>query len=76
MPSAANLKLKKRLLEIDEVILARDAICPAGAGKPALQKGTAVIKAGTTLLAAVFEAFVEELYEKVLTFFIPRFWPR
>lgn len=50
MPSDANIKLKKRLKEIDEVISAHDAICPANAGKPALQKGAAVIKAGTTLL--------------------------
>lgn len=71
MPSDANQKLKKRLLEIDEVISARDAICPAGAGKPARQKGAAVIKAGTTLLAAVFEAFVEELYEKSLDLLHP-----
>lgn len=71
MPSDANAKLKKRLLEIDEVISARDAICPTGAGKPALQKGVAVIKAGTTLLAAVFEAFVEELYEKSLDLLHP-----
>ncbi|WP_175773413.1 HEPN domain-containing protein [Paraburkholderia phenazinium] len=71
MSSDANKKLKKRLLEIDEVISARDAICPKGAGKPALQKGAAVIKAGTTLLAAVFEAFVEELYEKSLDLLHP-----
>lgn len=71
MPSDANLKLRKRLLEIDEVISARDAICPAGAGKPALKKGAAVIKAGVTLLAAVFEAFVEELYEKSLDLLHP-----
>lgn len=71
MPSAANIKLKKRLLEIDEVISARDAICPAGAGKPALKKGAAVINAGTTLLAAVFEAFVEELYESSLDLLHP-----
>ncbi|MFM0699513.1 HEPN domain-containing protein [Paraburkholderia sediminicola] len=71
MSSDANKKLKKRLLEIDEVISARDAICPVGAGKPALQKGAAVIKAGTTLLAAVFEAFVEELYEKSLDLLHP-----
>lgn len=71
MSSDANAKLKKRLLEIDEVILARDAICPAGAGKPAQKQGAAVIKAGATLLAAVFEAFVEELYEKSLDLLHP-----
>lgn len=71
MPSDANNKLKKRLIEIDEVISARDAICPAGAGKPALRKGGAVLNAGTTLLAAVFEGFVEELYEKSLDLLHP-----
>lgn len=71
MSSDANKKLKKRLQEIDEVISARDAICPTGAGKPALRKGAAVIKAGTTLLAAVFEGFVEELYEKSLDLLHP-----
>ncbi|MCC7068652.1 MAG: hypothetical protein IT523_09370 [Burkholderiales bacterium] len=72
MPSEANIKLKTRLLEIDEVISARDSICPAGAGKPAQKKGAAVIRAGTTLLAAVFEAFVEELYEKSLDLLHPK----
>lgn len=71
MPSDANVKLKKRLREIDELIAARDAICPAGAGKPTMQQGAAVIKAGATLLAAVFEAFVEELYEKSLDLLHP-----
>lgn len=71
MPSAANAKLKTRLLEIDEVISARDAICPPGAGKPAMKKGAAVLKAGTTLLAALFEAYVEELYEKSLDLLHP-----
>jgi hypothetical protein len=71
MPSPANAKLKLRLLEISEVISARDAICPAGAGKPAKAKGAAVIRAGTTLLSAVFEAFVEELYEKSLDILHP-----
>lgn len=71
MPSDANTKLKQRLLEIDEVVAARDAICPVGAGKPALRKGAAVLKAGTTLLAAVFEGFVEELYEKSLDLLHP-----
>lgn len=71
MPSNANVKLKQRPQEIDEVISARNAICPAGAGKPAQRKGSAVIKAGTTLLAAVFEGFVEELYEKSLDLLHP-----
>jgi hypothetical protein len=71
MPSDANKKLEIRLSEIDEVISARDAICPNGAGKPALRRGAAVLNAGTTLLAAVFEGFVEELYENTLDLLHP-----
>ncbi|OKP74819.1 hypothetical protein BTR19_00905 [Pseudomonas fluorescens] len=66
MPSEAYLKLVERLGEITEVISARDAICPPGAGKPAERKGAAVLKAGTTLLAALFEAYIEELFDKTL----------
>jgi hypothetical protein len=63
MSSISAQNLKKRLREIDEIVSARDAICPAGAGKPAERKGAAVLKAGTTLLSALLEAYVEELYE-------------
>lgn len=55
--------LKLRLKDIDEVLAARDAVCPTGAGRPAQRKGAAVIAGGTVLLSAFFEGFVEELYE-------------
>lgn len=71
MPSDAHNKLKKRLIEIDEVISARDAICPPNAGKPAQRKGSAVLNAGTTLLAAIFEGYIEDLYNKSLDILHP-----
>lgn len=63
MASEPLKKFKHRLQEVDEIVAARDAICPAGAGRPARQKGAAVISGGTVLLSALFEGFLEELYE-------------
>lgn len=63
MPSKPLTDLKVRLKDIDEVLAARDAVCPTGAGRPAQRKGAAVIAGGTVLLSALFEGFVEELYE-------------
>lgn len=63
MPSKPLEDLRARLKEIDEVLSARDAICPTGAGRPAQRKGAAVIAGGTVLLSALFEGFIEELYE-------------
>lgn len=63
MPSHARQALGIRLQDFDELIAARDAICPAGAGKPARKRGSAVLRGATVLLAAAFEGFVEELYE-------------
>ncbi len=62
MPSKPLTDLKVRLKDVDELLAARDAICPAGAGRPALRKGAAVIAGGTVLLSALFEGFIEELY--------------
>lgn len=63
MPSHARQALDVRLRDLDEIIAARDAICPEGAGKPAQKRGSALLRGGTVLLAAAFEGFVEELYE-------------
>lgn len=63
MPSNAYQDLISRLKDIDEIIAARDAICPANAGRPAQRKGAAVINGGTVLLSAIFEGFVEDLYD-------------
>lgn len=62
MSSKPLADLKARLNEVDELLAARDAICPAGAGRPAQRKGAAVIAGGTVLLSALFEGFIEELY--------------
>jgi hypothetical protein len=63
MPSKPLSDLQERLKDIDEILSARDAICPTGAGRPAQRKGAAVIAGGTVLLSALFEGFVEELFE-------------
>ncbi len=63
MSSVPLTKFKHRLQEVDEIVAARDAICPTGAGRPARQKGAAVISGGTVLLSALLEGFLEELYE-------------
>lgn len=66
MPSEPFKKFKHRLKEVDEIVAARDAICPNGAGRPAQQKGAAVISGGTVLLSALFEGFLEEIYERAV----------
>lgn len=63
MPSQPLQTLKIRLRDIDEVLAARDAICLPGAGRPAKRRGAAVIAGGTVLLAALFEGYLEALYE-------------
>jgi hypothetical protein len=63
MASAALTNLQARLRDVDEILAARDAICPAGAGRPAQRKGAAVIAGGTVLLSALFEGFIEDLFE-------------
>jgi len=45
---------------------ARDRVCPSGAGRPAQRQGQAIVHGGVVLLAAAFEAFVEELYEEAV----------
>ena len=63
MASAPFKTLSKRLLEIDEILDARDAVCPPGAGRPAKRKGAAVLAGGTVLLSALFEGYIEDLYD-------------
>ena len=63
MPSQSRHELTNRLADFDELIHARDAICPAGAGRPAQRRGAAVIRSSVVLLAASFEAYVEEVYD-------------
>jgi len=63
MPSQAATTLAKRLADFDEILAARDHFCPRGAGKPAQRKGAALLRAGTVMLAAALEAYVEELFD-------------
>ena len=63
MASTALRNLKQRLEEVDEIISARDAICPPGRGRPQARQGAAVLAGGTVLLAAVFEGYVEDLFD-------------
>lgn len=63
MPSIPLTQLTQRLAEIDEIIAARDAICIPGAGKPANDRGAAVLRAGVVLLGALFEEYIEDLFD-------------
>ena len=63
MTSIARQELTRRLKDFDEIIQARDAICPTGAGRPANRQGQAVVRGGVVLLSASFEAYVEELFD-------------
>ena len=66
MPSRSRQELSTRLTDFDELIEARDAICPDGAGRPAKRRGAAVVRSSVVLLAASFEAYVEEVYESAV----------
>lgn len=66
MASEARQALNRRLADFDELLHARNRICPRGAGKPARKRGAAVLRGATVLLAASFEAYVEELYESAV----------
>jgi len=75
MPSQHLSDFKAKLLDFDEIISARDSICPSGAGKPAQRKGAAVIRGGVVHLVvelmrqgkspqAACEEAVERVYKK------------
>lgn len=63
MASEARDELDRRLKDFDEVIEARNSICPAGAGRPANRRGQAVVRSSVVLLSASFEAYVEEVFD-------------
>ena len=67
MSSPAFKTLITRLADFDELMEARDAIVPVRPGRPAQRKGRAIIHAAVVLLAAAFEAFVEDCTTKLLT---------
>lgn len=66
MPSHHLADFKKKLNDFDEIISARDAICPSGAGRPAKRKGAAVVRGAVVLLAAAFEAYVEDVFDEIV----------
>ena len=66
MSSVARTELDRRLKDFDELMHARDQVCSSGAGRPAQQQGQAIVHGSVVLLAAAFEAFVEELYEEAV----------
>jgi hypothetical protein len=66
MPSTHLSDFKNKLIDFDEIISARDAICPSGAGRPAQRKGAAVVRGGIVLLSAAFEAYVEDVFDDVI----------
>lgn len=63
MPSTARQDLAEHLADFDELIRARDAICPDGAGRPAKRQGAAAIRGSVLLLAAAFESYVEDVFD-------------
>lgn len=64
MPSAARKQLLAALADVDELIEAHVALTGGGRGRPTARQGAAVTRSGVVLLAASFEAFVEDLFEK------------
>ena len=66
MSSIARTELNRRLKDFDELMHARDQVCPNGAGRPAQRQGQAIVHGSVVLLSAAFEAFVEELYEEAV----------
>jgi hypothetical protein len=57
------MELDRRLQDFNELMQARDAICPSDAGRPAQRQGAAIIRSSVVMLSAAFEAYVEEIYE-------------
>lgn len=63
MPSQAASTLATRLRDFDEILAARDHFCPKGAGRPAKRKGASLLRAGTVMMAAALEAYVEDIFD-------------
>lgn len=66
MPSIARDELDVRLADFDELMLARDAICPTGRGRPSQRQGAAILRSSVVVLSAVFEAYVERVYDEAV----------
>ncbi|WP_146444155.1 HEPN domain-containing protein [Botrimarina colliarenosi] len=63
MSSQARTDLTRRLKDFDEIMTARDTVCPANAGRPAQKKGAALIRSAVVMLAASFEGYIEEVFD-------------
>lgn len=66
MPSIPLTDFTARLGDVDEILQARDAICPPGAGRPAQRRGAAVLRGAVVLLSAALEAYVEDVYDRAV----------
>ncbi|PQO28112.1 HEPN domain-containing protein [Blastopirellula marina] len=63
MSSQARTELTRRLKDFDEIMIARDIICPKDAGRPAQQQGAALIRSAVVMLAAAFEGYIEDVFD-------------
>ena len=63
MPSQARRELTLRLKDYEEIMTARDSICSTNAGRPAQKQGAAVLRSAVVMLAAAFEAYVEDVFD-------------
>lgn len=64
MPSQPRIELDRRLADFEELMRARDAVCPSNPGRPAERQGAAIIRSSVVMLSAAFEAYVEELFDE------------
>ena len=63
MPSNARRELDAQLKDFDELMYARDTVCPAERGRPRQRQGAAILRSSVVLLSAAFEAYVEGIFE-------------
>ena len=66
MPSKPREELDTRLKDFDELMLARDLVCPDGRGRSQERQGAAILRSSVVLLSAAFEAYVEEVYDEAV----------
>ena len=64
LSSIAVQNLQKRLKDVAELISAHEALTGGNRGRPAEKQGAAITKAGIIMLTAVFEAFIEDVFER------------
>ena len=64
LTSAAIIKLSLWLKDVEELLDAHQSLTGGNRGRPAQKQGAAVTKSGVVMLTAVFEAFVEDVFER------------